>query len=151
MEFYGLEGTHWGLLQMVAPSHFHISIFDEDKREISYYPKLQANPQPESDSPVEEFFTLAFEGTTSTPLAETDVDTENEELIPATTDVAQVVPPEYDITFSTILTPYRAYGSQYVRFYLFLSITRFFMCLINFCFFKDTPPEGCIVPWRAWY
>lgn len=123
MEFYGLEGTHWGLLQMVAPSHFHISIFDEDKREISYYPKLQANPQPESDSPVEEFFTLAFEGTTSTPLAETDVDTENEELIPATTDVAQVVPPEYDITFSTILTPYRAYGSQYVRFYLFLSIT----------------------------
>ncbi|XP_057453106.1 uncharacterized protein LOC130744967 [Lotus japonicus] len=133
VSFYGLDETHWCVLQMVAASHFHMRIFDLLDNEISYDPfrapvEGSGSVRGEEDEVESVRIDRSEEDALSEALAlvpyapppsSTDISVEAEQELEmvahlgGTTVQANEGPPQYRMHLNTTLTPYRAYGSQY--------------------------------------
>lgn len=133
VSFYGLDDTYWCVLQMVAASHFHMRIFDLLDNEISYDPF--AAPVEGSGSvslEEDEVESIRLDRSEEDALSEAlalvpyaTPPTSIDNFVQAEQDVvvnhagrsivrATEGPPKYRMHLNTTLTPYRAYGCQYV-------------------------------------
>lgn len=131
-EFYGLVERHWCLLKLVAPCVFHMSIFDEEHKEIPYYfvghqdfppvpqpePVVQvitSNPEvvygEEVDVGMDQVVPFLASSPRTVLLPEEIEHQVVPEFVPSGSDEEELV---YQRVLRTVLSPYMCYASQYV-------------------------------------
>lgn len=137
-EYYGLSDDHWCMLKMVEPCHFHMTIALVGGDEIRYYRALYPPSPPPSPvflpEDVDDIFAdlpnilpgemsmveldQEVPAVVSSPQSVLMNNVEDEQVVPehypAPNGVAEGVLLEYQMGFNTVISPYRAYGSQYV-------------------------------------